>query len=152
MDEPPPPILPFRVHPLTGGCHFHRFRNVELSGAVAALAALAQESRLALFRVLVQRGPRGLAAGQIAERMGIPGPTLSFHLGQLVRAGLVTSRREGRSVIYAADYAGMQALMGYLTDNCCREEAGGCAPAPKRASKARGRNVDGNEERGGRRT
>src|SRR6185503_12045614 len=61
MDEPPPPILPFRVHPLTAGGHFHRFGNVELGGAVAALGALAQESRLALFRVLVQRGPRGLA-------------------------------------------------------------------------------------------
>jgi DNA-binding transcriptional ArsR family regulator len=122
---------------------------VESADAVGALAALAQDSRLAVFRLLVQRGPRGLAAGQIAERLGIPAPTLSFHLAQLVHAGLVGSRREGRSIIYAADYAGMQALMGYLTDNCCREEAGGCAPPGKRA-RARGRANDGSEGRTGR--
>jgi len=118
--------------------------------AVGALAALAQESRLAVFRLLIQRGPRGLAAGQIAERVGIPGPTLSFHLAQLGHAGLVSSRREGRSIIYAADYAGMEALMSYLGENCCREEAGACTPAPKRAAKARGRGSDGSEERSGR--
>jgi DNA-binding transcriptional ArsR family regulator len=117
---------------------------------VAALGALAQESRLAIFRLLVPRGPRGLAAGQIAERLALPGPTLSFHLGQLAHAGLVRSRREGRSIIYAADYAGMRELMGYLSDNCCREDAGACAPAVKRATRARGRIVDGNPERSGR--
>jgi DNA-binding transcriptional ArsR family regulator len=120
---------------------------VEASEVVGALGALAQESRLAVFRLLVQRGPRGLAAGQIAERLGIPGPTLSFHLAQLGRAGLVRSRREGRSIIYGADYAVMQALIGYLTDNCCREDAGACAPVPRRAAKARGRANDGSEER-----
>jgi ArsR family transcriptional regulator, arsenate/arsenite/antimonite-responsive transcriptional repressor len=142
-------ILPFRVPPLTGEDHFHRFGNVEPSEAVSALSALAQESRLSVFRLIVQRGPRGLVAGQIAERLGIPGPTLSFHLAQLGRAGLVRARREGRSIIYAADYDGMRALMGYLTDNCCREDADGCAPAPKRAAKARGRKVNGNEDRRG---
>lgn len=121
-----------------------------MSEAVGALAALAQESRLAVFRLLVQRGARGLAAGQIAERLGIPGPTLSFHLGQLSHAGLVRSRREGRSIVYAADYAGMQRLMAYLGENCCREDAGACAPAPKRAGRARGRATDGSEERSGR--
>jgi DNA-binding transcriptional ArsR family regulator len=122
---------------------------VEGSEVVAALAALAQESRLAVFRLLVQRGPRGLPAGQIAERLGIPGPTLSFHLAQLGHAGLVSSRREGRSIIYAADYAGMQALMAYLSVNCCREDADGCTPpAPKRA-RARGRTNDGPEQRRG---
>ena len=110
----------------------------------------AQESRLAVFRLLVQRGPRGLAAGQIAERLGIPAPTLSFHLAQLSHAGLVGSRREGRSIIYAADYAGMQGLMSYLSENCCREDAGACAPAPKRAGKARGGASAGAEERSGR--
>jgi DNA-binding transcriptional ArsR family regulator len=123
---------------------------VELNEAAAALGALAQESRLAVFRLLVQRGPRGLAAGQIAERLGIPGPTLSFHLAQLSHANLVTARREGRSIIYAADYAGMQALMGYLGEHCCREDAGACAPAPKRAAKARGRASDGADERSAR--
>jgi DNA-binding transcriptional ArsR family regulator len=123
---------------------------VELKEAAAALAALAQESRLAVFRLLVQRGPRGLAAGQIAERLGIPAPTLSFHLAQLGHAGLVGSRREGRSIIYAADYAGMQGLMAYLSENCCREDAGACAPAPRRAAKARRRANDGAEERSGR--
>jgi DNA-binding transcriptional ArsR family regulator len=118
--------------------------------AVAALGALAQESRLAVFRLLVQRGPRGLAAGQIAERVGIPAPTLSFHLAQLAHAGLVGSRREGRSIIYAADYAGMQSLMSFLGENCCGEGLGACAPAPKRAGKARGRANDGNEERSSR--
>ena len=123
---------------------------MELNEAAAALGALAQESRLAVFRLLVQRGPRGLAAGQIAERLGIPGPTLSFHLAQLSHASLVSARREGRSIIYAADYAGMQALMAYLGENCCREDAGACAPTPKRAVKARGRASDGAEERSGR--
>jgi DNA-binding transcriptional ArsR family regulator len=123
---------------------------VELNEAAAALGALAQESRLAVFRLLVQRGPRGLAAGQIGERLGIPGPTLSFHLAQLSHAGLVRSRREGRSIIYAADYDGMQALMRYLGENCCREDADACAPAPRRAGKARGRGNDGVEERSGR--
>lgn len=123
---------------------------MELKEAASALGALAQESRLAVFRLLVQRGPRGLAAGQIAERLGIPAPTLSFHLAQLSHAGLVGSRREGRSIIYAADYAGMQGLMSYLNENCCREDAGACAPAPRRAAQARRRANDGAEERSGR--
>jgi ArsR family transcriptional regulator, arsenate/arsenite/antimonite-responsive transcriptional repressor len=118
---------------------------VELSEAAAALGALAQESRLSVFRLLVQRGPRGLAAGEIAERLGIPAPTLSFHLAQLGHAGLASSRREGRSIIYAADYAGMQRVMAFLTEHCCREDAAGCAPAPKRARKARGRISDGTD-------
>jgi ArsR family transcriptional regulator, arsenate/arsenite/antimonite-responsive transcriptional repressor len=118
---------------------------VELSEAVGALGALAQESRLGVFRLLVQRGPRGLAAGEIAERLRLPGPTLSFHLAQLGHAGLVRSRREGRSIIYAADYEGMQRLMGFLTEHCC---AGACAPVTKkRASRARGRTSDGTESR-----
>jgi DNA-binding transcriptional ArsR family regulator len=106
---------------------------MEILQAVAVLAALAQESRLAVFRLLVQRGPRGLAAGAIAQRLGISAPTLSFHLSQLGHAGLVRSRREGRSIVYEADYAGMQELMSYLTENCCREDATACA-VPSRQS------------------
>lgn len=102
---------------------------------MAALGALAQESRLQVFRLLVGRGPAGLAAGEISERIGVPPTTLSFHLSQLSHAGLVTSRREGRSILYAADYGGMRGLMGFLTENCCQE--GGCGPitTPKRRRK-----------------
>lgn len=95
---------------------------------MAALAALAQESRLAVFRLLVQRGPEGLPAGEISARLGVPATTLSFHFSQLSHAGLVRSRREGRSIIYAADYAGMQSLLDFLMKNCCQD--GACAPTP----------------------
>lgn len=108
---------------------------MDAKGAVAALGALAQESRLQVFRLLVRRGPEGLAAGEISERVGVPPTTLSFHLSQLSRAGLVTSRREGRSILYAADYGAMQGLMGFLTDNCCQEGGCGPLPAPKRRGK-----------------
>ena len=99
---------------------------MEMAAALEALGALAQESRLAAFRLLVQRGPDGLAAGQIAERLDIPPATLSFHLAQLGQAGLVTSTRNGRSIVYAADYKGMDRLMGFLYENCCQ---GACVPA-----------------------
>jgi DNA-binding transcriptional ArsR family regulator len=105
---------------------------VEVNEAVAALGALAQESRLAVFRLLVRRGPEGAAAGEVAEALGIPPATLSFHLAQLGHAGLVRSRREGRRIIYSADYDGMGALMAFLTEKCCRDRA--CAPAGGRAS------------------
>jgi ArsR family transcriptional regulator, arsenate/arsenite/antimonite-responsive transcriptional repressor len=100
---------------------------MEKSDAIAALAALAQGSRLDIFRLLVQAGPEGLAAGQIGERLGgMPSATLSFHLSQLRHAGLVTFRREGRSLIYAAEYAAMNGLLSYLTENCCRGDPAGC--------------------------
>jgi ArsR family transcriptional regulator, arsenate/arsenite/antimonite-responsive transcriptional repressor len=108
---------------------------MDAKGAVAALGALAQRSRLEVFRLLVRRGPAGLAAGEISARVGVPPTTLSFHLAQLSRAGLVTSRREGRSILYAADYGGMQGLMGFLTENCCQEGGCGPLPAPKRRGK-----------------
>ena len=92
---------------------------MESTDAVAALSALAQENRLDVFRLLVQAGPQGLPAGQIAERLKLASPTLSFHLAQLKHAGLVRSKREGRSLIYAADYDGMNQLMEFLTENCC---------------------------------
>jgi DNA-binding transcriptional ArsR family regulator len=97
--------------------------------AVDALAALAQATRLAVYRLLVEAGPQGLAAGAIGERLELPPATLSFHLAHLSRAGLVKSRQEGRFVIYSADFASMNALVGYLTENCCGGRA--CAPEAK---------------------
>lgn len=94
--------------------------------AVSALGALAQESRLDVFRLLVQAGAEGLPAGRIGERLGLPAATLSFHLNQLRQAGLVSFRREGRSLIYAAAYDAMNELLAYLTENCCRGEPEGC--------------------------
>ena len=93
--------------------------------AVEALGALAQEHRLALFRLLVQAGEDGLPAGAIAEKLGVPNSSLSFHLAHLTRAGLIQQRRQGRSLIYTADYAAMNALVGYLMENCCAG-ADGC--------------------------
>ncbi len=96
--------------------------------AIAALGALAQETRLALFRLLVTCGPQGLAAGAIGERLGVPPSSLSFHLQELVHAGLITQRRLSRNLIYSAEYGRMNELLLYLTENCCgRGEV--CAPA-----------------------
>ena len=92
---------------------------METTEAVTALGALAQESRLDVFRLLVRTGSQGLPAGEISERLKIAPATLSFHLAQLRQAGLATVKREGRSLIYSADYDGMNSLMGFLTDNCC---------------------------------
>ncbi len=106
---------------------------MEKTGALAALAALAQDTRLDVFRRLVQAGPDGLPAGEIAALQGLPAATLSFHLNQLKQAGLVTCRREGRSLIYAAGYPTMNALLAYLTENCCAGTSPArpplCAPA-----------------------
>jgi len=93
---------------------------MEIKSAVAALAALAQETRLSVFRLLVEAGPQGVAAGALGETLQVPAATLSFHLKELSHAGLVTSRQEGRFVYYAASYEHMAALMGFLTQNCCR--------------------------------
>ena len=89
------------------------------SEALAALAALAQETRLDIYRVLVQAGVDGLAAGKIGEELGLPSATLAFHLKELKHAGLVTFTREGRSLIYSAIYPTMNALLAFLTENCC---------------------------------
>lgn len=91
--------------------------------AVSALSALAQEHRLAAFRLLVQAGRDGLPAGALAERLGMPASSLSFHLAGLRGAGLVSQERRGRSLIYRADYARMDALLAYLTENCCAGDA-----------------------------
>jgi ArsR family transcriptional regulator, arsenate/arsenite/antimonite-responsive transcriptional repressor len=93
---------------------------MEKSSAVAALAALAQDNRLDVFRLLVQAGPDGMAAGAVAEALDLAPNTLTFHFDRLRIAGLVTVRREGRSMIYAAQYDTMNALLSYLTDNCCK--------------------------------
>ncbi len=94
---------------------------------MTSLAALAQESRLDAFRLLVQAGPQGLAAGDLAGKLGISPPALSFHLRGLSQAGLVRSRQQGRFVYYTASYDAMQSLLNYLTENCCTGSA--CAPA-----------------------
>ena len=102
---------------------------MEASAALGALGALAQEHRLALFRLLVQAGEAGMPAGAIAEALGVPNSSLSFHLAQLSRAGLIRQERRSRSLIYRADYAAMNDLIGYLMENCC----GGAACAPDAA-------------------
>ncbi len=91
--------------------------------AVAALSALAHESRLALFRILIQQGPEGLSAGVLADHLGIQPPVLSFHIAQLRRARLVVSRRSGRSIIYAPNFETMDELMAYMNENCCKGAA-----------------------------
>jgi len=108
--------------------------------AIGALGALAQETRLAIFRLLVRAGSDGLPAGQIGARLKLPPATLSFHLNQLRHAGLISYRREGRSLIYAAEYAAMNSLVGYLTENCC-QGSGACnitAPTTRLARTRKG--------------
>lgn len=96
------------------------------NSAVSALAALAQEHRLRLYRMLVQAGGDGMAAGAIAEALGVPNSSLSFHLAHLTRSGLVSQQREGRSLIYSVNYNAMNDLVGFLLENCCG--GAGCAP------------------------
>jgi ArsR family transcriptional regulator, arsenate/arsenite/antimonite-responsive transcriptional repressor len=99
---------------------------VEIDIATQSLAALAQETRLAIFRHLVEAGPEGMNAGAIAEAVGVPAATLSFHIAQLARAGLVTSRQESRYIYYSTNFAAMDDLIAFLTDNCC--QGGQCLP------------------------
>lgn len=108
--------------------YFNNYRNMETRDAISALAALAHESRLAVFRLLVEAGPEGRAAGDIGARLGVAPATLSFHLTRLAHAGLVGSRRDGRSIIYAARFDAIDGLMGYLLANCC--QAGAAARRP----------------------
>ena len=100
---------------------------MKAGSAVESLAALAQEHRLGLFRLLVQAGDRGMAAGAIAEALGVPNSSLSFHLTQLRNAGLILQERQHRSLIYRANYPAMNALVGYLMENCCA--GADCAPS-----------------------
>ena len=93
--------------------------KIEATEAISALGALAHDNRLALFRLLVQAGKEGMAAGAIADALRLPNSSLSFHLAHLTRAGLIQQERQSRSLIYTADYKAMTNLIGYLTDNCC---------------------------------
>jgi len=108
---------------------------IDLQAAVVALGALAQEHRLALFRLLVQAGNDGMAAGAIAERLGVPNSSLSFHLAQLRGAGLISQERQHRSLIYRANYPAMNGLIDYLTENCCA--GADCATARPQPQKQR---------------
>ena len=101
---------------------------MDTADAVAALGALAQDTRLRAFRLLVERGPDGLPAGQLASALGVPPSSLTFHLQQLLHAGLVTQRRVSRNLIYAPDIVAMNGLVAYLTENCCGRGSL-CAPA-----------------------
>jgi ArsR family transcriptional regulator len=98
------------------------------ANAVRIFASLAQENRLGLFRLLVQAGPQGLSAGNIAAEMNLPSSTLSFHLKELAHAGVVQSRQAGRFIYYSADFATMNALIGFLTENCCGGQPQECCP------------------------
>ena len=107
-------------------------------GALSALAALAQDNRLDVFRLLVQAGPEGMPAGAVAGSLGLAPNTLTFHFDRLREAGLVTVRREGRSMIYSARFDTMNALLGFLTDNCCDGRPERCRPAPQSAPRRAG--------------
>ncbi|MES2404347.1 MAG: metalloregulator ArsR/SmtB family transcription factor [Pseudomonadota bacterium] len=117
---------------------FYIFETMKQTAAVEALKALAHDTRLAAYRLLVQAGPEGLAVGEISNRLKLPAPTLTSHLHVLRRAGLVRDVREGRSIRCRADYARMNALLGFLTENCCGSDTASCAPVcapqPKRRS------------------
>jgi ArsR family transcriptional regulator len=102
---------------------------VKTTVVIEALGALAHEHRLAIYRLLVQRGPEGLAAGAIGEQVGLLPSSLTFHLQNLQRAGLITQRRESRQLIYSADFTVMNALVGYLTENCCGNSSTQCSAA-----------------------
>jgi len=107
---------------------------MESNTAIRALGALAHESRLAIYRLLVQAGPAGLAVGAIGGKLDLAPATLSFHLAGLRHAGLVTERREGRTLYQSADFSAMNTLIGYLSENCCQGAdcgVSGCTPAPK---------------------
>jgi len=123
------------VKPASGALDFdiplylHIIRDMKKANALAALAALAQETRLDIFRLLVQAGEVGLAVGRIGDALDLPSPTLAFHLKELRLAGLVTYTREGRSLIYAAVYPTMNDLLGYLAENCCQGNPVACGVA-----------------------
>ncbi|MFB9169104.1 ArsR/SmtB family transcription factor [Chromobacterium piscinae] len=107
--------------------NFDKYGNMETKNAVTLLAALAQDTRLGIYRLLVQKGPEGLSVGQIGEQLAVANATLSFHLKELSHSGLIRARQEGRFIYYSANYEQMNALLGFLTENCCRGEA--CTPA-----------------------
>ncbi len=119
---------------------------MKITDAVRALAALAQDTRLEVFRRLVQQGTSGLAAGEIAEQLGVSPATLSFHLKELAHANLVSARQDGRFIFYSANFAMMNHLLGFLSENCCAADGGACSPvgagcAPSSPSKNSRRKV-----------
>lgn len=118
--------------------HFDDTRIVEMNSidAVAAMGALAHEHRLAVYRMLVKAGPEGMSAGDIASEVGVPASSMSFHLALLNRAGLVTQRRESRSLIYAADFDAMNGLLAYLVEDCCQGHPEVCAPMAEAVNRA----------------
>jgi DNA-binding transcriptional ArsR family regulator len=107
---------------------------MKTSLAIAAFGALAHQHRLAIYRLLVEGGPEGLSAGAIGERVGLLPSSLTFHLQNLQRAGLITQQRIGRQLIYSADFDAMNGLIGYLTENCCSQSDSECATACKPAA------------------
>jgi DNA-binding transcriptional ArsR family regulator len=117
---------------LNSRSYFHNIKNMKTIDAVNALAALAQESRLSVFRLLVHSAPDGLTVGLIAEQLEIPTPTLSFHLKTLAQAGLVSTAQEGRFVRYRAQIDGINALVSFLTDDCCGGHPDRCSPKAKK--------------------
>ncbi len=121
--------------------YFDTIGIMKSGDAIAALSALASEARLAVFRLLVKRGPEGYTPSQLSDRLGVPGPTLSFHLKELAHAGLVASRRDGRNLYYSPSLERMNALVGFLTENCCSlaDEAcnSGCKPVAAAVRKVR---------------
>lgn len=110
--------------------YFYYHENVKSNEAIDALGALAHDTRLAAFRLLVRAGPDGMPAGGIADSLGVHPATLSYHLGLLERAGILVSRRAQRQVIYAVRYEGVSGLVSFLTEDCCQGRAEACAPSP----------------------
>lgn len=106
---------------------YEPMKATEATEAITALSALAHEHRLTIFRLLVEQGPEGLPAGVIAEKVGLAPSSLTFHLQHLTRAGLLVARRASRQIFYAADFAAMNSLVGYLTDNCCTASGASCS-------------------------
>jgi DNA-binding transcriptional ArsR family regulator len=110
---------------------------MKTAAVIDALAALAHEYRLAIYRLLVEQGPRGMPAGLIGERVGLQPSSLTFHLQSLQRSGLITQQRASRQLIYSADFGVMNGLVAYLTDNCCAVDGSACCPVPAKLNKPR---------------
>lgn len=123
------PRIPLHIVRVDRPIHFHYSGNVENKQAIDALSALAHDTRLKVFRLLVEAGPAGMAAGAIGEELKLPPATLSFHLAHLARAGLAVARQQGRFVIYSANFETTNGLVEYLTENCCGGRS--CVPAVK---------------------
>lgn len=119
-----------RGHVLPPIVYFHNNRNMDILTATLRLTALAQETRLVVFRALVQAGPEGLNPGVLADRLEIPMATLSFHLKELRHAEMIMSRQQGRFIFYSANFGAMNDLLAYLTENCCVESGADCVAAP----------------------